>query len=123
MLSRVVWLSAFLVMALPVARAHHSGAAFDPAAQVELSGVVKQFQWTNPHCYIQLLVRDEQGSDVEWSLEMAAPIYLYNLGWRPSTLKPGDRIKVTLAPLRNGDKGGLAVELFDAAGKRIGAKP
>lgn len=123
MLSRAICLSACLVIALPAARAHHSGAAFDPSAQVELSGVVKQFQWTNPHCYVQLLVRDEQGSDVEWSVEMASPIYLYNLGWRPSTLKPGDHIKTTVQPLRNGDNGGLAIEVFDAAGNRIGGKP
>jgi len=123
MLSRAIYLSACLVIALPAARAHHSGAAFDPSAQVELSGVVKQFQWTNPHCYVQLLVRDEQGADVEWSVEMASPIYLYNLGWRPSTLKPGDHIKTTVQRLRNGDNGGLAIEVFDAAGNRIGAKP
>jgi hypothetical protein len=84
---------------------------------------VKEFQWHNPHCYIQLVVRDEQGREVEWSLEMAAPMYLYNLGWRPSTLKPGDQVTAAVFPLRSGENGGLAREVLDAAGTRIGGKP
>ena len=99
MLSRF-WPAALVLLALPTAQAHHSGAAFDNAQPVTLKGVVKAFQWTNPHCYIQVLVSDAQGTETEWSLEMAAPMYLYNLGWRPSTVKPGDVISATVFPLR-----------------------
>jgi hypothetical protein len=82
------------------------------------------FQWTNPHCYVQLLVRNAKGKDEEWSLEMAGPMYLYNLGLRPSTLKPGDKLTVKVAPLRNGSHGGLLVEAITADGKRLGiSKP
>ena len=103
------------------ALAHHSGAMFDDTQLRSLSGTVREFQWHNPHCYIQLMVPSANGGpDEEWSLEMAAPMYLYNLGWRPSTLKPGDRIGVTIAPLRNGEKGGLVSEAATADGKPIG---
>jgi hypothetical protein len=123
MFSKSARLSAILLLVLPTAQAHHSGAAFDNQQPVTLNGVVKVFQWTNPHCYIQVLVRDAQGSETEWSLEMASPVYLYNLGWRPSTLKPGSVITATVLPLRNGEKGGLVREVLDAEGKSIGRKP
>ncbi len=117
------WPAALMLLVLPTALAHHSGAAFDGAQPVTLKGVVKAFQWTNPHCYIQVLVSDAQGTETEWSLEMAAPMYLYNLGWRPSTVKPGDVISATVFPLRNGEKGGLVQQVLDAAGNGIGRKP
>src|SRR6185503_17713325 len=74
--------------------AHHSPVMFDQAKPLTLTGTVREFQWTNPHSYIQLVVKNEQGQDEEWSLEMAAPTYLYNLGWRPSTVKAGDVVTV-----------------------------
>lgn len=106
------------------AAAHHSAAMFDDQHRITLSGTVRQFQWTNPHCYVQLLVKNSKGQDEEWSLEMAGPMYLYNLGFRPSTLKAGDRLTVKIAPLRNGSRGGLLVEAITADGKRLGvSKP
>jgi hypothetical protein len=111
------------IMALPVpVLAHHSAAMFDQQKQVELSGVVRQFQWTNPHCYIQLLVKNSQGQEEEWSLEMGAPVYLYNVGWRPGTVKAGDRISVAIAPLRKGGHGGLLLKATGADGKPLGKK-
>ena len=100
--------------------AHHSPAMFDMARRVQLKGVVRQFQWTNPHSYIQLLVKDAAGKEVEWSLEMAGPTYLYNNGWRPSTLKKGDQIIVTIAPLASGAQGGLTISVTTADGRKLG---
>lgn len=108
-----------LALTLP-AVAHHSAAMFDQQKKIELTGTVRQFQWTNPHCYIQLLVKDAQGREVEWSLEMGAPMYLYNRGWRPSTVKAGDRLKVTVAPLRNGSRGGLLTDARGEDGRQLG---
>src|SRR5215510_10290906 len=76
---------AFLPLALPLpAAAHHSGAMFDDTKSVTLVGTVKVFQWTNPHCWIQLLVPDKSGT-VEWSVELGAPFEVYRAGLRPST--------------------------------------
>jgi hypothetical protein len=103
-------------------QAHHSGAMFDQAVTRKLTGTVREFQWANPHCFIQLLVKDERGQDVEWSLGITAPPHLQRLGWRRSSLKPGDRITVTINPLRNGQNGGNVVEALGADGKPIGAR-
>jgi len=100
--------------------AHHSFAMFDMTRQVTVSGTIKQFQWTNPHAYIQVVAKDEAGRDVEWSMEMGAPMYLYARGWRPRTLRAGMRVNVTLNPLRNGRPGGVVREVTDAEGKPIG---
>jgi hypothetical protein len=78
---------AVLASATP-ASAHHSPVMFDQSKTVTLTGTVRLFQWTNPHCYIQVLV-DDGGRQTEWNMEMGAPVYLFNRGWRPSTLKPG----------------------------------
>ena len=115
-------LAAAVALALPAgqAGAHHSFAMFDLQKQVTVSGTVRQFQWTNPHAYIQLVAKDASGNDVEWSMEMGAPMYLYARGWRPGTLKAGQRITVTLNPLRNGKPGGVVRDVTDANGKAIG---
>jgi hypothetical protein len=105
------------------AAAHHSPVMFDQTQPLTMTGTVREFQWTNPHSYVQLVVKNEQGEDVEWNLEMAAPTYLYNLGWRPSTVKAGDTLTVTVAPLRKGGNGGLLLKAATADGKPIGRMP
>ena len=107
-----------LANALP-AEAHHSGAMFDDDKIVTLTGTVRVFQWTNPHCWIQVVVPGES-SPVEWSVEMGAPVELYRGGWRPGTLKAGERITVDIHPMRDGTRGGLYVTARDADGKPFG---
>jgi hypothetical protein len=113
-------LSLAFTLTAPAAQAHHSAAMFKMETRISLSGTVREFQWTNPHSYIQLLVKDENGVETEWSLELGAVNYLYNLGWRPSTVKAGQSIIVTMAPLKNGTKGGLAIEVTTADGRKLG---
>jgi hypothetical protein len=110
--------SAVLLVTLLIAvpgHAHHSGAIFDPSRSVTLTGKVREFQWTNPHCWIQMLVPGDAG-EVEWSVEMGAPLQLYQGGWKPGTLKPGDEITVTVHPIRDGTHAGL----FVAANRKDG---
>lgn len=114
--------AAALMFEVSTVSAHHSPNMFDTKKVVTLTGTVREFQWTNPHCYIQLLVGDE-ARQVEWSLEMGAPMYLYNRGWRPSILKTGDRITVTIAQLRSGAHGGLVTAASRADGAPIGSRP
>jgi hypothetical protein len=115
-----VVLAVSLVSMVSTLPAHHSPAMFDMKKRVALTGTVREFQWTNPHSYIQLVVKDKAGRDVEWSLEMAGPTYLYNNGWRPSTLKRGDTIVVTMAPLASGAHGGLVITVTTADGRKLG---
>jgi hypothetical protein len=117
-----VAVNALLICTATVALAHHSAAMFDQTRQITLSGTVRDFQWTSPHCYIQLLGSADQAPAQEWSLEMAAPMYLYRLGWRPSTVKVGDKITVSLHPLRDGKRGGLLFKVTTADGRQLGGK-
>lgn len=102
--------------------AHHSPAMFDQQQRVSLQGTVRDFQWRNPHSYIQLVVDQPDGSQVEWSIETAAPMYLQQSGWKPSSLKPGDRISVLVSPLRKqgGTPGALLIEAKRADGSLVG---
>ena len=109
-----------LALAGGSAQAHHSFAMFDMTKEVTVNGTVKQFQWANPHAYIQVVAEDSSGKDVEWSLEMGAPMYLYARGWRPSSLKAGMRISATINPLRNGKPGGVVRDVAGPDGKAIG---
>ena len=102
------------------ALAHHSFAMFDMAKEVRVSGNIRVFQWTNPHSYIQLMVKDQTGKDVEYSMEMGAPMYLYARGWRPSTLKPGMQVTIAYHPLRSGKPGGVVADVFGSDGKPVG---
>jgi len=115
-------LATALAVAVPAgpAQAHHSFAMFDQSKEVTVTGTVRQFQWTNPHSYIQLMAKDASGKDVEWSMEMGAPMYLYARGWRPSTLKVGMLVSIRINPLRNGKPGGVVIDVTTPDGKAIG---
>ena len=97
------------------AGAHHSFAMFDNTKDVTLEGVVKEFQWTNPHVYIELK-NDPGAAKVDhFTIECASPGILVRAGWKFNMIKPGDKITVVVAPLRNGDPGALlkGVKLSD----------
>src|SRR6266436_3967715 len=110
---------AVAMTAIP-AFAHHSFAMFDAEKKMTLDGVVKEFQWTNPHSWILMTVSNAQGQAEQWAIEMGGPAGLARQGWVPKTLKPGMTISVIMHPLRDGAHGGqfLAVTLPD--GKQLG---
>ena len=85
-----------------VASAHHSTAEFDYTKQLTIQGKVKEVQWTNPHSYIQLLVTDEDGKQVEWSVVIGSPSLNINMGWRKNSVVAGDEVTMLLSPARNG---------------------
>lgn len=100
--------------------AHHSQAMFDDSRTMTLTGTVREFQFTNPHCYIQLLVPEANGAEEEWSIELGAPAHLLRGGWKAKTLKPGDKITVIVNPLKDGAKGGHYQSGTGADGKPLG---
>jgi hypothetical protein len=94
------------VTAAPVL-AHHSFAMFDTQKTVTLNGTVKEFEWTNPHSWIMLMVMDPQTGDVvQWSIETGGPADLTRHGWKRTSLMPGDKATVLVHPLKNGKFGG-----------------
>ena len=119
---RAICLALAALLAVAPAYAHHSAAMFDDQKSVTLSGTVRIFQWTNPHCWIQLLVPG-QAQPIEWSVEMGSPSVLYNKGWKPKTLKEGDKIIVSIHPTRDGSNGGVFISGTDGAGKPLVVAP
>jgi len=116
----VAGLTAVLTLwaALP-ASAHHSFAMFDRDKEITITGTVSEFQWTNPHAFIEIDVPADGGGTEHWSIEMNSPNNLQRQGWRSTLLKPGDKISVTLNPLRDGKKGGLFVSVVLPDGRVI----
>lgn len=93
------------------ALAHHSFAMFDNSKNVTIEGTVKEFQWTNPHSWVQLMVKDATGKEVEWSIEGGSPNGLSRQGWKRTAIKAGDKAKVVIHPMKDGAPGGSLVEI------------
>jgi hypothetical protein len=102
------------------AEAHHSFAMFDNTKTISLKGQVKEFQWLNPHTWIQLQV-PTNGKLVEWSIEGRSPNVLSRRGWSRDVIKPGDQVTVVIYPLKDGSPGGAIVRLVLPNGKNINA--
>ena len=98
--------AAGLVLLAATAHAHHSFSMFDNEKNQELDGIVKEFQWTNPHIWIQVNVKSADGKVVEYSVEGGSPNALRRQGWTKDLLKPGDHVVLTMHPLKDGSPGG-----------------
>ena len=108
-----------LILAGP-AGAHHAFAMFDTNRELTLEGTVKEFQWTNPHTWVQLLVKDGAGKEVEWSIEGSSPNNLARFGWSRNSLKSGDHVQAIVHPLKDGSIGGSLVKIT-VNGQVVGA--
>lgn len=114
---RFACLLATLLWMAGAAFAHHSFAVFDTTRQVKLVGVVKEFRWANPHCFIELSVRNEKGELHGWAIELTSPNYLVKAGWKSTTLKPGEEVTISINPLRTDEKIGKFVSVTLANGQ------
>jgi hypothetical protein len=108
---------ALAMIAAPVL-AHHSFAMFDQKKVMTLKGTVTEFQWTNPHAFIEMDV-PSAGKVQHWSVELNSPNNLKRQGWLRTSLKPGDRITLRLNPLRDGTHGGLFLDVVLPGGKTL----
>lgn len=112
------------------AQAHHSFAMFDAQKTLTIDGTVAEFQFTNPHSWLEVDVTTETDPThvaiKHWSLEMNNVLGLRRAGWRAGTLQRGDKVKVTLHPLRDGTSAGQLLTVVTAEGKTLygnGAAP
>jgi len=103
--------------------AHHSFAMFDQDKEVKLVGTIKEVQWTNPHIWVQVMAPNPaDGQMVEWSIEGGSPNGLTRQGWRRNSLKAGDKVEITIHPLKNGENGGSLMRVL-VDGKPVGNRP
>ena len=96
--------------------AHHSMNGFDRQKTITITGTVKQFKWANPHSWIEIEVVNDKGVAELWNLEMTAPGILARNGWKSTMLKAGDKVKMGVHPMVNGDIGGQFVSVTFADG-------
>ena len=114
----ILCLSAVALVALsPLAAGHHSLAMYDTSTQVTIVGVVEQFEWRNPHSWLHVRVKDEDGTERIWTLESNSTGQLTQIGWSPDVAKPGDEVSVVLNPLRDGTRGGGLEEIQHPDGR------
>jgi hypothetical protein len=101
------------------AGAHHSFAMFDSTKKVSIEGTVKDFQWTNPHVWLELIATTPDGPR-HYSIEGLNPNILRLTGWAFNSLKPGDKVTVVINPLRSGESGGSLVSVTFPDGRTLG---
>ena len=103
-MTRLPSLAAFcFVLAPAIAQAHHSFAAqYDSNKPVTLEGTITKVEWMNPHAYFYVDVADDKGKTVNWAVEGGAPNVLYPEGWKPTSLKAGDKVTITGSRAKNG---------------------
>jgi hypothetical protein len=101
--------------------AHHSFAMFDINKEVIVTGTVTQFQWTNPHTWIEMDVPDTSGDVKHWSIEGGSVIGLSREGWNRNTIKAGDKVTLVAHPMRDGSPGGSLMGVTLPDGKHLGA--
>lgn len=105
------------VPAVP-AQAHHAFARFDSDRQLTLHGTINEFQWTSPHAWLILTVRDN-GRPEHWTIEMSGAGGLARQGWTPDTLTPGMLVSAVIHPLRDGTNSGQFLEILLPDGTRL----
>ena len=114
---RTLTLAILLTAASAVA--HHSFTMFDNSKTVVITGVIKEFQWTNPHTFTWIDVTNDQGVTETWAIEGMSPNFLGRRGWSKDSLKPGDKVSITIFPLKNGEKGGTFLRCKLADGREM----
>jgi hypothetical protein len=113
-------IAAGLAVAAP-AWAHHSFAMFDADKTVTMTGTVKEFEWSNPHSWLRIMTIDQAtGQPVQWLLELGSPVQQERVGMTRDSLKPGDKVTVTMHPLKDGSRGGGLLTATLPNGKTVG---
>ena len=100
--------------------AHHSSAMFDSEKVVETAATVTEFQWTNPHIWIEIRIVNAEGEAEDWSIEGRGPNSLFREGWRPGSFRAGDKITIRFNPMRDGSFAGGFIGARFADGSTIG---
>ena len=102
--------------------AHHGGAAYDTAKKTTVKGIVTEWFWANPHCFLKFDAKDDKGDVVHWATETSNPADMVNLGWTKQSFKPGDEVTVTFTPVKNGAPVGRIEQVVLADGQIFKAR-
>ena len=103
--------------------AHHSNVAYEVTKVITITGVVKDFEWVNPHTWLHVIVDDGKGGKVEWACEGRAPGVLLRAGWSRSILKAGEKVTVDMSPAKDGSKVSIIARVTKADGTILSNQP
>ena len=101
------------------AQAHHSVQMFDLQKEIQVTGTVKEFQYTNPHSWLIVDVENKDGSVTTWGFEAEGPGILMRAGIMRNSLPPGTKVTVTSHPMKDGRPAGTWIKLVTAEGKEM----
>jgi len=120
-IGRLVGLAAAAALWLsPALLAHHSSSAFDTGKKLVLKGTVKQWVYSNPHCFLMIEIKDDKGEVVQWVAETQAPSVIFPAGYRRDTFKPGEQVTVTIEPFKDGRPFGRILQTVLPDGTTLG---
>lgn len=114
----LVLMVAFFTAVSPVA-AHHGAATFDTGKKVVMEATVTEWTWANPHCFLKFAVTDQSGNVRHWIAETSNPPDMINRGWARNSFKAGDRVTVTVEPVKNGSPVGRVLQVVFPNGKTL----
>ena len=107
-----------LLVSVPLV-AHHGAAALDTGREVTLKGVVTEWIWSNPHCFLMFDAKDDTGTVRNWSVETQNPTSMTQRGWARTSFKVGDEVTVTIEPVKNGQPVGRILHAIRANGQKL----
>jgi len=105
------------------ARSHHSNVAYEVNKVITITGVVREFEWVNPHTWVHVVVADGKGGKVEWAAEGRAPGVLLRAGWTRNSLKAGETITVDMSPAKDGTRSAIIARVTKADGTILSNQP
>lgn len=117
-----VVLAAVILRAVPL-QSHHSNVGYEVTKVITVTGVVKEFEWVNPHTWLHLIVEDEKGAKVEWAAEGRAPGILLRAGWTRRSLKAGETVTVDMSPAKDGSRTAIIARVTKADGTILSNQP
>lgn len=108
-----------LTLSVPLL-AHHGNAAFDVGKRVTVTGTVTEWLWANPHCWLKVDAKDDEGNITHWVAETNNAPDMIERGWSMHTFKPGDEVTLTVEPVKNGRPAGKVLEVVLPNGQKLG---
>ena len=119
----IALVSSAVLLSAGTAESHHSNVAYEVTKVITITGVVKEFQWVNPHTWLHVLVDDGKGGKVEWAAEGRAPGILLRAGWTRSSLKAGETVTVDMSPAKDGTRVSIIARVTKADGTILSNQP